>query len=68
MFHVIRWRRSENEYLVFTFTHTWSFRDVMGDSHTRGLFVTCTGAALRERPTGPGVAIAGVRTQGLAAT
>ena len=29
MFHVIRRRRSENEYLVFTFTHT------------RGLFVTC---------------------------
>ena len=55
MFHVIRWRRSENEYLVFTFTHAWSFRDVLG-------------AALRERPTGPGVAIAGVRTQGLAAT
>ena len=26
MFHVIRWRRSENEYLVFTFTHAWSFR------------------------------------------
>ena len=53
MFHVIRWRRSENEYLVFTFTHAWFFRDVLG-------------AALRERPTG--VAIAGVRTQGLAAT
>ena len=29
MFHVIRWRRSENEYLVFTFTHAWSFRDVL---------------------------------------
>ena len=57
MFHVIRRRRSENEYLVFTFTHAWSFRDVLGK---------CWGAALRERPTG--VAIAGVRTQGLAAT